>query len=133
MCAQVVWTVLIEAVPTTGKNAAQIKAAILKQVKAYKSLLSTFCSSGRVEAALMVHVQVTHCLHPPCIQCERVMTCEKHVQSCGILRTTAVSAAKSWEEKWAGKGATNKQTNDLTQSMRVCPHTSMLVQKSDKG
>ncbi|KAK9908637.1 hypothetical protein WJX75_000787 [Coccomyxa subellipsoidea] len=55
---KVVWTVLIEAVPTTGKNAAQIKAAILKQVKAYKSLLSTFCSSARVEAALMVHVQV---------------------------------------------------------------------------
>lgn len=64
MCAQVVWTVLIEAVPTTGKNAAQIKAAILKQVKAYKSLLSTFCSSARVEAALMVHVQVT-CLSGP--------------------------------------------------------------------
>jgi hypothetical protein len=80
MCTQVVWTVLIEAVPTTGKNAAQIKAAILKQVKAYKSLLSTFCSSARVEAALMVHVQVTHCLHPPCIQYVRVMTYVKHVQ-----------------------------------------------------
>lgn len=55
---QVIWTVLIEAVPTTGKNAAQIRAAILKQVKAYKPLLATFCTSARVEAALMVHVQV---------------------------------------------------------------------------
>ncbi len=60
MCPQVVWTVLIEAVPTTGKNAAQILAAVLKQVKAYKQLLTTFCSSARVEAALMVHVQVRH-------------------------------------------------------------------------
>lgn len=55
---QVVWTVLVEAIPTVGKNTQQIKAAILKQVKAYEKLLNAFCGSARVEASLIVHVQV---------------------------------------------------------------------------
>ena len=58
MVLQVVWTVLVEAIPTVGKNTQQIKAAILKQVKAYEKLLNAFCGSARVEASLIVHLQV---------------------------------------------------------------------------
>ena len=57
---------LIEAIPTVGKNTQQIRAAILKQFKAYEKLLNTFCGSARVEASLIVHVQVCGlplCLH----------------------------------------------------------------------
>ena len=57
---------LIEAIPTVGKNTQQIRAAILKQFKAYEKLLKTFCGSARVEASLIVHVQVRGlplCLH----------------------------------------------------------------------
>ena len=56
--SQVVWTVLVEAIPTVGKNTQQIKGAILKQVKAYEKLLNAFCGSARVEASLIVHLQV---------------------------------------------------------------------------
>ena len=56
--SQVVWTVLVEAIPTVGKNTQQIKSAILKQVKAYEKLLNAFCSSARVEGSLIVHLQV---------------------------------------------------------------------------
>ncbi|CAK0783738.1 hypothetical protein CVIRNUC_006937 [Coccomyxa viridis] len=55
---KVVWTVLVEAIPTVGKNTQQIKGAILKQVKAYEKLLNAFCGSARVEASLIVHLQV---------------------------------------------------------------------------
>ena len=59
MCPlQVIWTVLIEAIPTVGKNTQQVRAAIQKQVKAYEKLLKAFCGSARVEASLIVHVQV---------------------------------------------------------------------------
>ena len=49
---------LIEAIPTVGKNTQQVRAAIQKQVKAYEKLLNAFCGSARVEASLIVHVQV---------------------------------------------------------------------------
>ena len=49
---------LVEAIPTVGKNTQQIRGAILKQVKAYVTLLAAFCGSARVEASLIVHVQV---------------------------------------------------------------------------
>ena len=52
-----IWTVLVDALPMVGKNAQQIRAMVLRQVKAYKALLNTFCSGARVEAALMVHLQ----------------------------------------------------------------------------
>lgn len=55
---QVIWTVLVESIPTVGKNTQQVRAAIQKQVKAYEKLLKAFCSSARVEASLIVHVQV---------------------------------------------------------------------------
>ena len=56
---------LVEAIPTVGKNTQQIRAAILKQVKAYEKLLNAFCGSARVEASLIVHVQV--CSLPLCL------------------------------------------------------------------
>ena len=40
-----------------GKNAQQIRAMVLRQVKAYKALLNTFCTNARAEAAFMVHLQ----------------------------------------------------------------------------
>ena len=55
---QVIWTVVVDAVGTQSKNAIQITAAMGKQVKAYKPLFEEFCKSARVEAALIVHVQV---------------------------------------------------------------------------
>ena len=59
LCAvQVIWTVLVESIPTVGKNTQQVRAAIQKQVKAYEKLLNAFCGSARVEASLIVHVQV---------------------------------------------------------------------------
>lgn len=54
---QVIWTVLVEALPMVGKNAQQIRAMVLRQVKAYKALLNTFCTNARTEAAFMVHLQ----------------------------------------------------------------------------
>ncbi len=48
---------VIEALPMVGKNAQQIRAMVLRQVKAYKALLHAFCAGARVEAALMVHLQ----------------------------------------------------------------------------
>ena len=56
---------LVEAIPTVGKNTQQIKGAILKQVKAYEKLLNAFCGSARVEASLVVHLQV-RCAERPC-------------------------------------------------------------------
>jgi hypothetical protein len=71
--------VLIEAIPTVGKNTQQIRAAILKQFKAYEKLLNAFCSSARVEASLIVHVQVGGlplCLHALyCPSCAGVCNC----------------------------------------------------------
>ena len=58
---QVIWTVLLDAVPTGGKNGQQIVSAVLKQVKTYSKLLNAFCNTGRAEASLLVHVQVWCC------------------------------------------------------------------------
>jgi hypothetical protein len=54
----VVWTVVVDAVGTQSKNALQITAAVGKQVKTYNALFQEFCKSAKVEAALIVHVQV---------------------------------------------------------------------------
>ncbi len=56
---QVIWTVLIEDIPTVGKNTQQIRGAIVKQVKQYSKLLNQFCGSARVEAVLINHIQVS--------------------------------------------------------------------------
>ena len=55
---QVVWTVIMDAVPTGGKNGQQIVSAVAKQVKTYSKLLNAFSNTGRAEAALLVHMQV---------------------------------------------------------------------------
>ena len=49
---------LIGAVPLGGKNHQQIQTAVAKQVKRYQKLLEAFSGSARLEAALMVHIQV---------------------------------------------------------------------------
>ena len=50
---------VISAVPTVGKNNQQILSAMIKQIKQYKKLINTYCSTARLEAALLVHVQVS--------------------------------------------------------------------------
>lgn len=55
---QIIFTVLIDALSTVGKNGQQILAAILKQIKANSKLLTEFATSGRVESALINHIQV---------------------------------------------------------------------------
>lgn len=58
---QIIFTVLIDALSTVGKNGQQILAAILKQIKANSKLLTEFATSGRVESALINHIQVSRC------------------------------------------------------------------------
>ena len=62
---QVVWTVLLDAVPTGGKNGQQIVSAVAKQIKTYVKLLNAFSTTGRAEAALLVHMQVRPPLYTP--------------------------------------------------------------------
>ena len=45
---------------TVGKNSQQILSLIQKQLKTYHFLLNECTKSGRVEAALINHVQVSH-------------------------------------------------------------------------
>jgi len=53
---QIIFTVLIDAISTVGKNGQQILSLILKQIKI--KLLTSFTTSGRVESSLINHVQV---------------------------------------------------------------------------
>ena len=53
-----VWTVLINAVPTMGKNAQQIVGAVKKQITTYKALLAENVPTARLEGVLLVQVQV---------------------------------------------------------------------------
>ena len=55
---QIIFTVLIDAISTVGKNGQQILSLILKQIKINAKLLTSFTTSGRVESALINHVQV---------------------------------------------------------------------------
>lgn len=55
---QIIFTVLIDALSTVGKNGQQILSAILKQIKQNSKLLTEFATSGRVESALINHIQV---------------------------------------------------------------------------
>jgi hypothetical protein len=55
---QVLWKTLIEALPLSGKNPNQIRTAISKQMSKYQKLLTSFCTTARLEAALLVDVQV---------------------------------------------------------------------------
>ena len=61
LSVQIIFTVLIDAISTVGKNGQQILSLILKQIKINAKLLTSFTgsgSSGRVESALINHVQV---------------------------------------------------------------------------
>lgn len=56
---KIIFTVLIDAISTVGKNGQQILSLILKQIKINAKLLTSFSTtSGRVESALINHVQV---------------------------------------------------------------------------
>ena len=49
---------LLDAVPTGGKNGQQIVSAVSKQIKTYSKLLKAFCSTRGAENALILHMQV---------------------------------------------------------------------------
>jgi len=55
---KVLWAVLIGAVNMTGKNQQQIAQALAKQIRTHKKLLAVYCTTARVEASLLVTVQV---------------------------------------------------------------------------
>ncbi|KAA6427859.1 MAG: flagellar associated, partial [Trebouxia sp. A1-2] len=55
---KIIFTVLIDAISTVGKNGQQILSLILKQIKINAKLLTSFTTSGRVESSLINHVQV---------------------------------------------------------------------------
>ena len=61
---------LIDAVPTHGRNAQQITGAVQKQIKTYAKLLNEFTTTAKQEAALLVHVQARSA-HPTKRACAR--------------------------------------------------------------
>ena len=61
---------VISAVPTVGKNNQQIMAAMSKQVKQYHKLFDKYCGSARLEAVLLVHIQVSNLSARDCISCK---------------------------------------------------------------
>ena len=75
MPLQIIFTVLIDALSTVGKNGQQILSAILKQIKQNSKLLTEFATSGRVESALINHIQVSQALIQLLIQ---VITHSRH-------------------------------------------------------
>jgi hypothetical protein len=52
------WQALVKSINMTGKNNQQIVQALAKQIKAYKSLLSTYATNGKLELSLLVTIQV---------------------------------------------------------------------------
>mmetsp|Transcript_28976 Transcript_28976/g.81615 ORF Transcript_28976/g.81615 Transcript_28976/m.81615 type:complete len:421 (-) Transcript_28976:224-1486(-) len=56
---KVVWSSLMETLSLTGKNHQQVQFMVLKQVKVWSKLLGAVATSARVEAALMVEIQVS--------------------------------------------------------------------------
>lgn len=55
---RVLWSAIVSAVPTQGRNAAQVLASLARSVRFYKPLLARYASTARGEGALLVHVQV---------------------------------------------------------------------------
>jgi len=55
---RVLWSAIAGAVPTHGRAAAQVFAALARQVRAYKPVLARYTETARGEGALLVHVQV---------------------------------------------------------------------------
>mmetsp|Transcript_22873 Transcript_22873/g.58315 ORF Transcript_22873/g.58315 Transcript_22873/m.58315 type:complete len:424 (-) Transcript_22873:283-1554(-) len=54
----VTWVALMKSINMTGKNQQQIMQGVVAQIKKYHKLLSTFATSGKLELALLVTVQV---------------------------------------------------------------------------
>ena len=81
--AQVVWSVLIDAVPTHGRNAQQITGVVQKQIKTYAKLLNEFTTTAKQEAALLVHVQA-RTSHP------FLCLCKRHPFSCLWVKDSAM-------------------------------------------
>ena len=82
---QIIFTVLIDAISTVGKNGQQILSLILKQIKMNAKLLTSFTTSGRVESALISHVQV---LNYQCLLCHYMVSM---VCTCVLLYDSCVS------------------------------------------
>lgn len=55
---KVAWVSLMDALSLTGKNPQQVQFIVLKQVKTWHKLLAVVAHSARLEAALMVEIQV---------------------------------------------------------------------------
>ncbi|KAJ8427028.1 hypothetical protein Cgig2_032856 [Carnegiea gigantea] len=55
---RLLWDVLMDAVQWSGKNQQQNANTALRQVKAWASLLNTFCTSGKLQLELMYKVQI---------------------------------------------------------------------------
>mmetsp|Transcript_4435 Transcript_4435/g.10718 ORF Transcript_4435/g.10718 Transcript_4435/m.10718 type:complete len:422 (-) Transcript_4435:199-1464(-) len=56
---KVVWGSLMKALNLTGKNQQQVQFMVLKQVKTWQKLIGAVANSARLEAALMVEIQVS--------------------------------------------------------------------------
>ncbi|KAM7279862.1 hypothetical protein ACFE04_006996 [Oxalis oulophora] len=55
---RILWDVLMDAIQWSGKNQQQNANAALRQVKTWAKLLSSFCTSGKLELELMYKVQM---------------------------------------------------------------------------
>ena len=77
---QIIFTVLIDAISTVGKNGQQILSAILKQIKLNAKLLTSFTTSGRVESSLINHVQVLELPVPALTSFTVLVVCSLHFE-----------------------------------------------------
>ena len=93
---RVLWSSVVASVPTQGRNAAQVLAAVAKVVRFYKPLLARYVATARGEGALLVHAQVTCYENPKLLKLfgsvVRLLYIEGLVQEDGVR----------W---WARKGA----------------------------
>lgn len=56
---RVLWSAIVAAAPTHGRNTAQVLSAVARGVRAYKPVLARYAATARGEGALLVHVQVS--------------------------------------------------------------------------
>ena len=91
---QIIFTVLIDAISTVGKNGQQILSSILKQIKLNAKLLTSFTTSGRAESSLINHVQVPG-LHAD-LHCQEDTPCFCNQFPCCVLHVTAISSLAAY-------------------------------------
>jgi hypothetical protein len=93
---RVLWAAVIAAVPTQGRNAQQVLAAVAHAVRFYRPLLARYAATARGEGALLVHAQITCYENPKLIKLfgsiVRLLYLERLVAEDGVR----------W---WARKGA----------------------------